>query len=40
MDRSVMEGNPHSVLEGMMIAGLAVGSDEAISTCARSIRWQ
>ena len=28
MDRSVMEGNPHSVLEGMMIAGLAVGSDE------------
>ena len=23
-----MEGNPHSVLEGMMIAGLAVGSDE------------
>ena len=27
MDRSVMEGNPHSVLEGMMIAGLAVGSD-------------
>ena len=28
MDRSIMEGNPHSVLEGMMIAGLAVGSDE------------
>ncbi|MEG1658202.1 MAG: NADH-ubiquinone oxidoreductase-F iron-sulfur binding region domain-containing protein [Oscillibacter sp.] len=28
MDRSVMEGNPHSVLEGMMIAGLAVGSSE------------
>ena len=27
MDRSLMEGNPHSVLEGMMIAGLAVGSD-------------
>ncbi len=23
-----MEGNPHSVLEGMMIAGLAVGSHE------------
>ena len=23
-----MEGNPHSVLEGMMIAGLAAGSDE------------
>ncbi len=28
MDRSVMEGNPHSVLEGMMIAGRAVGSHE------------
>ena len=28
MDRSIMEGNPHSVLEGMMIAGLAAGSDE------------
>ena len=28
MDRSVMEGNPHSVLEGMMIAGLAVGASE------------
>ena len=28
MDRSVMEGNPHSVLEGMMIAGLAAGADE------------
>ena len=28
MDRSIMEGNPHSILEGMMIAGLAAGSDE------------
>mgnify|MGYP001146556039 CR=1 FL=1 len=28
MDRSIMEGDPHSVLEGMMIAGLAAGSDE------------
>lgn len=28
MDRSVMEGDPHRVLEGMMIAGLAIGSDE------------
>ena len=28
MDRSIMEGNPHSVLEGMMIAGRAVGSRE------------
>jgi len=28
MDRSIMEGNPHSILEGMMIAGIAAGSDE------------
>ncbi len=29
MDRSLMEGNPHSVLEGMMIAAKAIGADEA-----------
>ena len=29
MDRSLMEGNPHKVLEGMMIAAKAVGADEA-----------
>jgi NADH-quinone oxidoreductase subunit F len=29
MDRSVLEGDPHAVLEGIMIAGKAVGSDEA-----------
>ena len=28
MDRSIMEGNPHSVLEGMMIAGVATGAHE------------
>ncbi len=28
MDRSVMEGNPHSIIEGMMIAARAVGADE------------
>ena len=28
MDRSVMEGNPHSVLEGMLIAGRAAGCSE------------
>lgn len=28
MDRSVMEGDPHKVLEGMAIAGYAVGADE------------
>jgi len=29
MDRSILEGNPHSVLEGMMIAGYAIGAQEA-----------
>ena len=29
MDRSVMEGDPHRMLEGMMIAGLACGAEEA-----------
>ena len=28
MDRSVMEGNPHSVIEGMMICARAIGADE------------
>jgi NADH-quinone oxidoreductase subunit F len=27
MDRSVMEGNPHSVIEGLMIAARAIGAD-------------
>ena len=29
MDRSVLEGDPHAVLEGMAIAGYAIGADEA-----------
>ncbi len=28
MDRSIMEGDPHRVLEGMLIAGVAVGAHE------------
>jgi NADH-quinone oxidoreductase subunit F len=28
MDRSLLEGNPHSVLEGMIIGAHAIGSDE------------
>jgi NADH-quinone oxidoreductase subunit F len=30
MDRSVLEGDPHSVLEGMAIGGLAMGGDMGI----------
>jgi NADH-quinone oxidoreductase subunit F len=29
MDRSVMEGNPHSVVEGLLIAARAIGAGEA-----------
>lgn len=28
MDRSLMEGNPHTVIEGMMIAARAIGAEE------------
>ena len=28
MDRSVLEGDPHTVLEGMLICGYAIGSSE------------
>jgi NADH:ubiquinone oxidoreductase subunit F (NADH-binding)/(2Fe-2S) ferredoxin/NAD-dependent dihydropyrimidine dehydrogenase PreA subunit len=28
MDRSLLEGNPHSILEGMLIGAFAIGSDE------------
>lgn len=33
MDRSVLEGDPHSVLEGMMIAGYAIGAEEGYIYC-------
>ena len=28
MDDAVMEGNPHAILEGMIVAGYAIGADE------------
>ncbi len=28
MDDAIMEGNPHAILEGMLIAGYAIGADE------------
>jgi NADH-quinone oxidoreductase subunit F len=28
MDRSILEGDPHSILEGMLIAAYAIGADE------------
>ena len=33
MDRSLLEGDPYALIEGMMIAGYAVGADEGIIYC-------
>jgi NADH-quinone oxidoreductase subunit F len=33
MDRSVLEGDPHSVIEGMIIAGYAIGASQAYIYC-------
>ncbi|MGR6836301.1 NADH-ubiquinone oxidoreductase-F iron-sulfur binding region domain-containing protein [Syntrophomonas erecta] len=33
MDRSILEGDPHSVLEGMVIAGYATGAGSGIIYC-------
>ncbi|MFA5782806.1 MAG: FAD-dependent oxidoreductase [Bacteroidales bacterium] len=30
MDRSLLEGNPHSIIEGMIIAGIAIGATQGI----------
>ena len=30
MDRAVLEGDPHRVLEGMMIAGIAIGAENGV----------
>jgi len=33
MDRSVLEGNPHSVIEGMLIGGYAMGANRGVIYC-------
>jgi NADH:ubiquinone oxidoreductase subunit F (NADH-binding)/(2Fe-2S) ferredoxin len=33
MDRSILEGDTYAVLEGMMVAGYAIGADEGIVYC-------
>ena len=40
MDRSVLESDPHRVLEGMAIAAYAIGATRATSTSAPSTRWR
>ena len=33
MDRSLLEGDPHAVLEGMIIGAYAIGATEGIIYC-------
>ncbi len=33
MDRSILEGDPHAIIEGMLIAGRACGADEGYIYC-------
>ncbi|GAH13876.1 unnamed protein product, partial [marine sediment metagenome] len=33
MDRSLLEGNPHSILEGMLIGAYAIGSHQGSLAC-------
>lgn len=37
MDRSVLEGDPHSVLEAMAIAGYAIGASQRLCICPGGI---
>jgi NADH:ubiquinone oxidoreductase subunit F (NADH-binding) len=39
MNRALMEGNPHSVLEGLTIGAYAMGLTKALFMCARNILW-
>ena len=40
MNRRVLESDPHSVLEGMIIAGYAIGAERGYIYCRASIRWR
>ncbi len=39
MDRSILEGDPHAVIEGMAIGARAIGAEEGFIYCGRSTRW-
>ncbi len=39
MDRTVLEGDPHAILEGMLIGSYAIGAGKDSCTSAASIRW-
>ena len=37
MDRSILEGDPHSVMEGMTIAGYAIGAQRRLHLLPRRV---
>ena len=39
MDRSMMEGDPHRVIEGMMIAGIATPGASRLHLCAGRVSF-
>ena len=40
MDRSTLEGDPHSLIEGMIIAGYAICAQLGYIYCRADIRWR
>jgi NADH:ubiquinone oxidoreductase subunit F (NADH-binding) len=36
MDRSIMEGDPHRMIEGMMIAAFATGAHDGYTPCSKT----
>ena len=40
MDRSILEGDPHSVLESMIIAGFAIGANKGFIMLEQNILLQ
>ena len=39
MDRTVLESDPHSVIEGLIIGGYAIGAGQGTSTFEMNILW-
>ena len=37
MDRALMEGAPHAVIEGMILGGFAIGSSQGLHLCPRRV---
>ena len=40
MDRSILEGDPHSIIEALSIAGYAVGAEKVMFMSGQNIPWR